>query len=137
MNNQISPEIWQSKVEQLETAYTQAVAYSQGLEEEIAKYKRTEADLERRIAQLALINGIGRKITSTLELNDLLNTAVHLLQEIFGYDHVALYLLEGNQARLRAIAGSFAALLPSDYSHPLDQGVIGWVATHAKKNDCQ
>jgi len=47
----------------------------------------------RRAAQLAMVNEVGKKITKTLDLNKLLNTVTTAVQEIFGYFHVAIYLV--------------------------------------------
>lgn len=90
-------------------------------------------ELEQRAAQLALINDIGRQIAAALDLDSVLNRAAQLVQSGFGYHHVALFLLDQDVARLKAIAGSYQAYFPPDHAQKLSQGIIGWVATNGQK----
>jgi PAS domain S-box-containing protein len=91
--------------------------------------KRSEETLERRAAQLALLNDIGGKIAAVLELGSVLDSAAHLVQDSFGYHHVALFTLDREQDELvmRARAGSFAHLFPPNHRLKLGQGMVGWV----------
>gem|GEM_PF-1655961 len=132
MKQQIK-ETRQSQSEQLETDYQQAVAYTQELEPEITGYRETESKLEQRTPLLALINGITREITTILELDEMLDRVAYLVQDLFDYHHVALYLIDGNLAVLKAVAGSYEAQIPKDYSQSLDHGIIGQVATYGDK----
>lgn len=92
-----------------------------------------QSTLERRAAHLALINDIGSKIAAELALESVLEQAVQLIQSTFGYYHVAIFLLEGEFASLRAIAGICRNDIPSTYSQHISQGLIGWVAAHGEK----
>jgi signal transduction histidine kinase/DNA-binding response OmpR family regulator len=96
--------------------------------------KRAEEALGRRAAQLALINEVGSQIAAVLELEGVLDRAAHLVQEGFGYHHVALFTLDREQGVLvmRATAGDFAHLFPSDHRLKLGQGVVGWAGQHGK-----
>ena len=98
-------------------------------------HKQTKALLEQRARQLALLNEIGRQVAASLELEGILDTAVRLVQQGFGYHHVALFLLDPAQGQLvmRARAGSFASIFPDLHSLRLDQGMVGWVARHGEK----
>lgn len=127
------PEAQPETAEQLEMDYQRAVAYVQELQREIDEHQRTEAELGQRTAQLALVGGIGRKITGILDLDHMLKTTAQLIQEMFGYYHVALFLLEGLQLRLKAVAGSYEGYFSIGHSQRLDQGIIGFVATQAEK----
>jgi len=91
--------------------------------------KRVEEALERRAAQLALLNDIGGKIAAALELGSVLDRAARLAQAGFGYHHVALFTVDRQQDELvmRARAGSFAHLFPPDHRLKLGQGMVGWV----------
>jgi PAS domain S-box-containing protein len=122
-----------SSVEQMKAAYEQTIIYARELKQEITERKRVEWMLEQRAAHLALINGIGRKIAAVLELDRVLDRAANLVQETFDYHHVALFLLDGYVARLKAVAGSYAEHFASGHSQKLNEGIIGWVATHGQK----
>lgn len=103
------------------------------LEQQIAERRQAEEELEQRATQLALINDIGSKIAALLELEGVLERAARLVQENFGYHHVALFLVEGEQAKLKAIAGSYQSYFPPNHSQSLSQGIIGWVGSHGEK----
>lgn len=97
------------------------------------RYREAEAALAQRAAQLALINEIGSQINAMLELDNLLYQAAALVQQTFGYHHVALFLLEGDVAVLKAVAGSYQGFFPPHHTQKLSEGIIGWVATHGEK----
>ncbi len=110
--------------------------YSDGLSvyfRDVTERKRAEAILAQRAAQLALINDIAGKIAAVLDLDSLLDRAARLVYETFNYHHVALFLLDGDRARLKAIAGSYKNYFPPNHSQKISQGIIGWVATHAER----
>lgn len=101
--------------------------------ENITERKRTETELEQRAVQLALINNISAQVTAVLELDRLLDQAAFLIHHIFGYHHVALFLIEGEGLRLKAVAGLYAPYFPAGHTQRLDQGIMGWVATSGEK----
>ncbi|MCB0190497.1 MAG: GAF domain-containing protein [Anaerolineae bacterium] len=100
---------------------------------DITERKKAEEKLEQRAAQLALINEIGGQITAVLELDTLLTRAARLVQESFDYHHVALFLIEGNILRLKALAGSYDKYFMDDHTQPLSKGINGWVARNGEK----
>ncbi len=104
-----------------------------GISRDITHRKRAEAMLAQRAAQLALIHDVSSKIGTVMDLDSLLNRAALLVQEMFGYHHVALFLLDGEVALLKAIAGSYKPYFPPHHSQKLTRGIIGWVATHGDK----
>ena len=101
---------------------------------DITERKRVEEALKRRATQLALLNDIGGKIAAVLELDTVLERAVRLVQENFGYHHVALFTVDHERGELvmRARAGDFAHLFPPDHRLKLDQGMVGWVSCHGR-----
>lgn len=101
----------------------------------LAERKRAEEELEQRAAQLALLSDIGGKIAAVLELDSVLERAARLVQESFGYHHVALFLLdrEAGELVMRARTGDFAHLFPLDHRLRLEQGMVGWVGSHGKR----
>jgi PAS domain S-box-containing protein len=120
-------------LQELKNAYQQAIKYARDLNEEVVERKRVEAVLAHRVAQLALINDIGSKIAAVLELDRVLERAARLVQETFDYHHVALFLVDENVARLKAVAGSYESYFLPGHSQRLSQGMIGWVITHGEK----
>ena len=106
-----------------------------GISRDITERKRAEEALQRHAAQLALLSGVGRKIAAVLELESVLNTAAHLVQENFGYYHVSLFTVDNEQGELvmRARAGDFAHLFPLDHRVKLGQGMVGWVGLNGQR----
>jgi PAS domain S-box-containing protein len=102
--------------------------------EDITDRRRAEEALERRVAQLALLNDIGGQIAAVLELDRVLDRTAHLVQENFGYHHVALFTLDRERGEfvMRARAGAFVALFPPEHRVPLGRGMVGWVGQHGQ-----
>jgi PAS domain S-box-containing protein len=94
---------------------------------------QAESDAKDRASHLTLINDINREIAAVQPLDVALNRAAHLIQQRFGYHHVALFLLVDGIAELKAIAGSYATHIPTKHAQGLDIGLIGWVARWGEK----
>ena len=101
----------------------------------LAHQRQVESELQRRAAQLALINDVGQRITRVLDLQDVLATTGQLVHEVFGYYHVALFVLqdERNELVMKARAGHFEQVFPATTRIKLGQGLVGWVAQNGKK----
>ena len=99
------------------------------------KRKQAEEALERRAAQMALLNEIGGRIAAVLELDILLDGTSRLVQEGFGYHHVGLFTLDRERGELvmKARAGAFNAFFPPEHRIKLGQGVVGWVGSHGER----
>jgi PAS domain S-box-containing protein len=95
--------------------------------QDITERKRTEDALHRRASQLALLNDVGARIAGVLDLEEVLDSAVRLIHESFNYHHVALFIqdTQGEELVMRASAGDFAHLFPSDHRLALDEGLVG------------
>ncbi|HFD40666.1 MAG TPA: GAF domain-containing protein [Anaerolineae bacterium] len=106
----------------------------QAARQEIMERKKAEDALARRAAQLALLNDIGQQISAELDLDSLLQRTTQLVQERFGYHHVALFLLDRKGAELvmRSLAGDFDRVPPQARRIPVEQGMVGWVARHGR-----
>ncbi|MEA3342405.1 MAG: GAF domain-containing protein [Chloroflexota bacterium] len=92
-------------------------------------------ETQRRAAQLALINDVGEKIASVLDLDSVLERAARLVQESFGYHHVAIFTVDREQGEvvMTTRAGDFVNLFPPDHRLKLGQGMVGWTGRHGKR----
>jgi GAF domain-containing protein len=92
---------------------------------------RLMEEIRRRAVQLQAAAEISRETTSQLDSATLLNRAVHLLHDRFGYDQVAVYRLDWqtSTAVVQAAAGQGAESLLADAHHvPVgSQTVLGYV----------
>jgi two-component system cell cycle sensor histidine kinase/response regulator CckA len=97
---------------------------------DITEGVRAEETLERRAAQLALLRDMGGMFAAILDLEAVLDRAAHLVQESFGYHHVALFIAncERGELVMKAKAGDFAHLFPPDHRLKLGRGMVGWTA---------
>lgn len=115
--------------------------FSQGLEQRVSE--RTH-DVERRSMQLQVAVEIAREATATRELGELLNRAVNLVSEYFGFYHAGIFLIDerGEYAVLQAATGNVGQQMLRD-GHKLEvnnseaksgqrtvehQGVVGYVS---------
>jgi signal transduction histidine kinase len=60
---------------------------------------------QRRAEQFQVIAEVGRQITSIMEVDQLLEEVVQLIQKSFGYEHVAIALIEDDYAVYRVGSG--------------------------------
>lgn len=83
---------------------------------------------------MALLNSVAREIATELDLDRLLERAVRLVQDHFGYPHVAIFAVDREQGEvvMRSRAGDFAHLYPAKHQLPIDQGIVGWVARRSE-----
>jgi K+-sensing histidine kinase KdpD len=95
-------------------------------------------DAGKRISQIELINEISHRLSSMLNLEELLRVAAEAIQKTFSYFDVTVFLL--NEARthllLEAHSGSYGDFLPHGYRQETGAGIIGWVASHDEKILC-
>ncbi|OQY20451.1 MAG: hypothetical protein B6I35_10540, partial [Anaerolineaceae bacterium 4572_32.2] len=80
-------------------------------------------------------NEIGGQIAAVQDLESVLGRAAYLVQQSFGYHHVALFTLDRQHDELvmRAKAGAFTELFPPGHRLKLGQGIVGWVCLHGEK----
>jgi signal transduction histidine kinase len=93
---------------------------------------RLYAEARRRAQQLEAVSQVGRRVTSIVEMDQLLAEVVRLIREQLGYYHVHVFLVEGgsNQIVLRAASGHAGETLKRQ---PVrlkigQEGLTGWVA---------
>jgi PAS domain S-box-containing protein len=108
--------------------------FLQGVRSDITQRRQAEESLDRRATQLAMINTIGRRIAADLDLEQVLDRAVHLVQASFNYHHVGIFVVNHSrqEAVLKAVSSSYSTHLIKDHRLKLHEGMVGWVATHGQ-----
>jgi len=86
----------------------------------------------RRAEHFRLITEVSQRIASTLELNEVMLQVVRLIQQTFGYYHVAIGLIEGDEVVYRVGTGALwddpqFRFKPSRLKVG-EEGLSGWVA---------
>jgi signal transduction histidine kinase/CheY-like chemotaxis protein len=103
-------------------------AHQETLEQEVSE--RT-AKMERRAAQLQVAAEIARDTSATRGLDELLNHAVNMIRDRFGFYHAGIFLVDerGEYAVLRAAAGEAGnAMLKHGHRLKVDEvGIVGYV----------
>lgn len=111
----------------------------QGVGRDITAYKQTEKEilrfaenLERYVTQLQVAAEIARDAATARELDNLLNQAVSLIKERFGFYHAAVFLIDerGEYAVMTAAAGKMGhELLQKNHKLKIGEvGIVGHVA---------
>jgi len=82
---------------------------------------------QRRAEQFRVIGVVGQQIASAFDVDRLLKQMAHLIQESFGYYHVGIGLVEGNEVVSKAEVGADQDVYDS-IRIKLGEGSWGWVA---------
>lgn len=85
-------------------------------------YARTQEHLQVMTA----LQSVSHVITSSLEINQILNNVIQLLRDSFGYTYISVYLLDGDVLHLGAQLGYPEAILIPEI--PVSAGVVGRAA---------
>ena len=91
--------------------------------------------LRRRASQLTLVSEVGKSVTSTLELSQLMREAASLIHDKFGYPHVSLFTVHPNRRLIVYEAGSGKRSKKLEgFSMPLEDasGIMPWVARNGE-----
>ncbi len=90
-------------------------------------------DLEKRIKELSVFHEVGRTLTSTLDLNQVLQTFLEKFSSFFRPDTWSLLLLDENNGELffEIAIGEAAESLKQVRLKP-GEGIAGWVALHGE-----
>ena len=88
--------------------------------------------VQRRAEQFRVITQVSHRITSILDIDEVLVEVVHLIQQSFNYDHVAIAMIENDKAVYRVGAGTLwenpdFEFLPRQLKVG-EEGITGWVA---------
>ncbi len=83
---------------------------------------------ERRAIQLNVINQVGRRATSSLDLDELLQETVVAIQEAFRYHFVSILVTNEETGEMvqRAEVGLDEHMQMPGYRQSIDDGLIGW-----------
>jgi len=96
---------------------------------------RLYGNLRRRADHVTLVAEVSKSVSSSLELNTLMNNVAALIQERFGYLYVHLFTVHLNRRLIEYQAGSGTRSKDLEgYTLPLDEpeGIIPWVAREGK-----
>ncbi|MBI5351349.1 MAG: GAF domain-containing protein [Chloroflexi bacterium] len=91
--------------------------------------------LRRRADQLTLVSEVGKSVTSTLDLSQLMHDAAALIHDKFGYPHVSLFTVHNNRRLIVYEAGSGKRTKKLEgFTLPLDdpEGIMPWTARHGR-----
>jgi len=83
---------------------------------------------ERKVQILETLVKVSAEITSTLNLDRVLQTVVNVPGEVIPYERAAVALEQSGKLRLRAVSG-MAQVLPGDRDLALLEPVLQWAAT--------
>ena len=88
--------------------------------------------VQRRAEQFRVITEVSHRITSILDIDEVLVEVVHLIQQSFDYDHVAIAMIEGDEAVYHVGAGALwdnpdFEFFPGRLKVG-EEGITGWVA---------
>jgi len=96
---------------------------------------RLYSSLRRRADQLTLVSEVGKSVTSTLDLSELMRDAANLIHEKFKYPYVSLFTVHPNRRLITYEAGSGKRSKQLEgYNISLDDemGIMPWVARNGK-----
>lgn len=89
-------------------------------------YERTQ----RHLQVMTTLQSISHAVTSSLDLDEILNNVIQLLKDSFGYTYLSIYLLEEGTLYLGAQLGYPDTQII--YEIPINSGVIGRTARNKK-----
>ncbi len=97
-------------------------------------YHSLEAQVQARTKQIQTAAQVAHDVTTAPTLDDLLQRAVNLIRDQFGYYHVSIFLIDRatQRAELREATGEIGQVLKAR-RHSLEVGsnsVIGWVTAN-------
>jgi class 3 adenylate cyclase len=109
---------------------------AQPLREQIAQNQRTidrlNRDLARRSNEVRIIQQISQEITSTLDLDEVLEIVLQAMERVLGFEHSMILLTDANADRLRLAASRGYEEGGIGAEVAFGEGVIGVVASRRK-----
>lgn len=89
---------------------------------------RLYARTQRHLQVMTTLQSISHAVTSSLDLDEILNNVIQLLKDSFGYSYLSIYLLEENVLYMGAQLGYPDTQIIHEI--PINSGVIGRTARH-------
>ncbi|MCS7285928.1 MAG: GAF domain-containing protein [Anaerolineae bacterium] len=86
--------------------------------------------------RLSILNEIARHTIILTDIENILQKITQIIWEKLGHYGVLLFLVEGEEAVLRAVAGELARVAGPGYRQHLSQGIIGWSITRNEITLC-
>ena len=104
------------------------------LRKEITERQRAEKEAERRAVLTTLIYQVGKRVSSELNREKLLQEIVEAVQDAFDYYGVLLFLVHDkkNKLDLASVAGYYSKYFSGAFAIPFKKGIIGKVAVGRK-----
>ncbi len=103
------------------------------LQEEIEERKQTERTLGKRKSQLFVLNQVGQLVSSSLELENVLEATLAEVQRLLNVNAVSIWLIEPGTEELVCMhakgPGSDTLI---HWRLRIGQGITGWVAEHGE-----
>ncbi|MBI5029783.1 MAG: GAF domain-containing protein [Chloroflexi bacterium] len=110
-----------------------ALAQRAALAIESARYLDSE---QRRAEQFRLIAEVGQRISTLLDANRVMEQVAQLVQTTFGYYHVGIGLVEGDEIVYQFGAGELWERMPFEFKPARlkvgKEGFAGWIAAHGE-----
>ncbi|MDH5363854.1 MAG: PAS domain S-box protein, partial [Dehalococcoidia bacterium] len=102
--------------------------------EDVTERKKAEGEIKRRAAQAVLDYEVGQRVSSKLELDELLSEIVTAVRDAFDYYGVMILLVDEEAQRLtmQSIAGGYVDIFPRDLYHAIGEGMTGYAAASGK-----
>jgi PAS domain S-box-containing protein len=112
---------------------------SLGILQDITERKNVEQEMQQRVVQAELINSVSQRLSSSLELDELLTKIVNSVCNAFNYYGVMLLLLDKKSKclNLQSIAGGYINTFSKDLSIEVGEGMIGRAAETGKTQVCE
>jgi len=88
---------------------------------------------KRRVAQLAVVNELGHRITAILDSDALAENLVHLIRATFGYRYTHVFTVDHTTRHAILLAGASphsSQLAHGGFVLEFGRGMVGWVAEH-------
>ncbi len=104
----------------------------------VLENSRLFSEEKKRYLQLALINDVGRKVVSTLDLNRLLENTVEVIQLSLKYDNISLFLVDepSGDLLLKTCCGKPGNIVAPGYRQKKGVGMVGKAAEWGKTILC-
>lgn len=104
----------------------------------VLENSRLFSEEKKRYVQLSLINDVGRKVVSTLNLDKLLEDTAEVVQLSLKYDHISLFLLDESTGELilKTFCGKSGNVVKPGYRQKKGIGMVGKAAESGKTILC-